>query len=128
MDYNPLYFMWLAEFDNGDCISQFNYDTGKEILWKNINVKRIKKLSWITIPLELSQKIFTMEGIYTHPSIISKIYSVEYENNEMPLIYRRNYIKFSKTKIISRKTKYILGKIKNNKKEIIYELVPWQNL
>ena len=124
MDYNPLYFMWLAEFDNNDCISQFNYDTGKEILWKNINVKRIKKLSWVSIPLELSQKIFTMEGIYTHPSIIPKIYSVEYENDEIPLIYRRNYIKFSKTKIISRKTKYILGKIKNNKKEIIYKLVP----
>jgi len=124
MDYNPLYFIWLAEFDNGEKILQFDIDTGKEILWKDIDIDQIKKLSWTTIPLELSQKIFAMEGIYTHSSILPKKYIVEYENSEKPLIYRRNYIKFSKSAIINRKTIYILGKIKNNKEEIIYKLIP----
>lgn len=118
MDYNPLRFMWIAEFDNGDCISQFNPDTGKETSWKNINIKRIIKLSWVTISSELSEKILLTEGIFTNPSIIPEKYTIEYKNGEKPLIYRRNYIEFSNSVIVDRRTKYILGK----NEEIIYEV------
>jgi len=122
MNYNPLRFIWLAEFNNGDCISQFDPDTGKEIPWKNINTGRIARLSWVTISIELSQKILEAEGIYTYPSIIPEIYTVEYEKKEIPLIYRRNYIEYSKSTGMDRKTIYILGKIKDNKEEIIYKI------
>ena len=122
MNYNPPRFMWLAEFDNGDCISQFDPDTGKENFWKNINVDRITKLSWITITPELSQKILETEGIYTYPNIISEIYSVEYTDDETPLIYRRNYIEYSGSIVVNRRTVYVLGRIKDGKKEIMYEV------
>ena len=122
MDYNPLHFMWMVEFDNGDCISQFNLDTGKEIPWKNINVDRVTKLSWVTITPELSKKILETEGIYTYSSIEPEIYTVEYENDEIPLIYRRNYIEYSKSIMVGRRTIYVLGKIKGGREEIIYEV------
>lgn len=122
MNYNPLRFIWLVEFNNGNCISQFDPDTGKENQWKNINTGRIAKLSWVTISIELSQKILEAEGIYTYPNIIPEVYTVKYEKSEIPLIYRRNYIEYSKSIGINRKTIYVLGKIKDGKEDIIYEI------
>ena len=122
MNYNPLRFMWCVTFDDGLCTPQFDPDTGEEFLWKDIDIDRISKISWVTISPELSQKILRSEGLITHPSILPEIYTVRYEDGDIPLVYRRNFIDYSSSGILGRRTIYVLGKLVDNREEIVYEL------
>lgn len=48
-------FMWLAFYSDGSCLPQFDLDTGKDHLFKEIDQSKVVKFGWFPIPYSLSK-------------------------------------------------------------------------
>lgn len=56
-------FMWIAFYNDGSCLPQFDLETGKNFLFKEINQSKLIKFGWYPIPFKLSE---ILGGNYYH--------------------------------------------------------------
>jgi len=115
----PLVYMWVAHFEDGRILPQFDFEEGFENLYKSAleYPSRIKKLGFYPIPEELAKKIKV--------PVISKPlprYEVIVPKEAKPIILRRNYIKYGLLtgKIKERSIIYILGWKKGDEYSLMY--------
>ena len=52
-----LHLFWIAEYQDGTALSQFDPDTGEEHLFKNVDQAKLKRFGWYAFPLELANKV-----------------------------------------------------------------------
>jgi hypothetical protein len=116
--YAPLRYYWIIECANGDAVAQFDPETGKENLWKDVPKDEMVKASLAEFSTEMSDKIIDGCGVHTIPSVMPDIFSMDLEMDDSLVLFRRNYISYSGAGFKSRRTEYILGK----NDDIVYKL------
>jgi len=110
--------MWIAHFEDGRILPQFDFETGIENLYRAVleYPSRIKKLGFYPIPTDLATKI--------EAPVLSKPlprYEVNIPEGAKPVILRRNYIKYGlRTGIKERSIIYILGWKKGAEYSLMY--------
>lgn len=127
LDYRPLCYMWIAEFEDGTAAAQFDPDTGKENkadpdwlpsaegqppipkaqIWKE---KRIVRFGWYPFSVQLAQKILEAQNIVVIPTN-NPVHVLELKKGDQPVAYRTNSVKLNLGGGVSRgETVYMLGK------------------
>lgn len=94
MSYRPLVFMWIAEYEDGTVFPQFDPSTVKENLFKDIDMKRLKRFGWHNFSPQLAQALFDrgVEVRSTYPPISVVL---DIKKGEELVATRRNTIKYS---------------------------------
>jgi len=98
-----LYFFWIAEYENKEIFSQYDLNTGKENLYKDVNLKRVKKFGWFPFPLDLKSKI--PEAVY-NPALPHYLINISPEDTL--IVKRRGYIEIT-GRVQKQYYEYILG-------------------
>lgn len=57
MGYRPPVFMWIAEYEDGTCLPQFDPGTGEEHLFKEVDLSRLRAFGWYPFTVELAEKL-----------------------------------------------------------------------
>jgi len=116
----PLVYMWIATFEDGRCIPQFDFETGEENLYKAVKEypSRLKKVGFYPIPPELAGKVKTAQAI----SKPLPRYEVVIPKGAEPVILRRNIIKYGlfTGKIRERSIIYVLGWKRGNEYSLMF--------
>jgi len=116
----PLVYMWVATFEDGRCLPQFDFETGKENLYRAVKEypSKLKKLGFYPIPPELAGKVKTAQAI----SKPLPRYEVVIPKGAEPVILRRNIIKYGlfTGKIKERSIIYLLGWKKDGKYSLMF--------
>lgn len=122
LGYNPLRYFWIAEYDDGMALPQFDPETGLENLadpdWLPIRTsmyaavdntmiplgirkprpaffakKRLARFGWYPFPLGLAIKIYKATGRIVVPSN-NPVYKVELKDGDKLVAYRHNMIHY----------------------------------
>lgn len=78
-----LHLFWIAEYDDGTALPQFDPDTGEENLFSEVDQSRLVRFGWYSFPLELAKKI---DGAVVNPLLDS--YVVEIPNGKKLIALR----------------------------------------
>lgn len=57
LHYNPPVYFWIAEYNDGQALPQFDVESGKENLFKDIDQSKLKRFGWYPFTLEFAEKI-----------------------------------------------------------------------
>ena len=98
-----LKYFWIAEYNDGLALPQFDFDTGIENLFKEINQSKLIRFGLYTFSFVLSEKVSC-----STPSLISLKYVINLTKNDKLFFCRRNYIEI-KGKTEYRYIEYLLG-------------------
>jgi hypothetical protein len=110
LNYRPLIFFWIAEFQDGKALPQFDPKTGEENKFSLVDLPLVRQFGWYPFTPELSRKIYNKTGILTIPSD-NPVYTVTLKKGDKLIAKRENIIKFNmKNEVTSRQTVYLLGK------------------
>jgi hypothetical protein len=86
--------MWIAEYGDGEVLPQFDPKTGKENLFKDIDIKRLKRFGWHNFGPEMAGRLnvqgFNVRSTYPPISVVLDI-----REGEELVAVRRNAIKYS---------------------------------
>jgi len=93
----------MVEYDGGEFFPQFDFKTGKENLYKDVKLDKIKKIGWYPFTVELKSKV--PEAIY-NPFL--PYYEVNVYKEDKLIIRRRGFIEITGKKQ-RHYFKYILG-------------------
>jgi len=52
-----LHLFWIAEYQDGTALPQFDPDTGDEHLFSEVDHARLKRFGWYSFPYEMTEKI-----------------------------------------------------------------------
>ena len=52
-----LHLFWIAEYQDGTALPQFDPDTGEEHLFKEVDQSKLKHFGWYAFPPKLAQKV-----------------------------------------------------------------------
>ena len=109
-NYRPLVYFWIAEYNNGTALPQFDPQTGKENKFSEINHKKLKHFGWHPFTKELAQRILKNEKMTVIPSR-NPSYTVTLEKGDKLVAHRTNTIKLNtrKNEANYRETVYVLG-------------------
>ena len=91
----PLVFFWIAEYNDNTALPQFDPDTCKENLFKDIDQSRLKAFGWYPFPKEFAEKLRS-KGV----NAVSKplnFYRIELKEGWRLIAFRRNAIKYGLT-------------------------------
>lgn len=84
-------FFWIAFYKDGSILPQYDFQTGKQNLFKEIDQSKLDKFGWFPIPKDLAKKI-------GDPRIVSKdnlpYYVLKLRENQRLIALRREYQKF----------------------------------
>jgi len=110
LGYRPLVFFWIAEYADGTALAQFDPETGKENLFKNVDLTRVKRFGWYPFNEDLAEKIFEAEGLIVVPSAF-KHCVVELEAGDKLVAKRENVLRYfvDSGEVASREVVYVLG-------------------
>ncbi|HEY4674475.1 MAG TPA: hypothetical protein VIH48_00300 [Candidatus Bathyarchaeia archaeon] len=111
LPYRPLVFFWIAEYEDGKAVAQFDPDTGEEKTFALVQEDRLIAFGWYPFKPELSGRITKKSGLVTiatnNPS-----YRVKLEKGDKLIAKRENVVRLNiKGEVVSRETAYILGKV-----------------
>lgn len=111
LNYRPLVFFWIAEYENGTALPQFNPNTGEENKFSLVDLPHVKRFGWYPFTHELSAKILKKTSTVTIPTD-NPSYVVNLRKGDKLIAKRENTIKLNmKGGVINRKTVYVLGKV-----------------
>ena len=110
LGYRPLVYFWIAEYNDGTALSQFDPETGKENLFKNIDQSRLKRFGWYPFNLDLAEKIYEAYSLIVVPSSLP-FHVVELKPNDRLVAKRENTLRYvlANGQVESREIVYILG-------------------
>ena len=97
-----LHFFWMAEYENKETFSQYDND-GKENLYKDVDLKRVKKFGWFPFPADLKSKV--PESIF-NPTL--PYYLINIRPEDTLIVKRRGYIEIT-GRVQKQYYEYILG-------------------
>lgn len=122
LPYHPLVFFWIAEYEDGKALPQFDPETGEENKFTLTDKGKLKKFGWHPFTPELSHKIIERSGLITIPTN-NPHYVISLEKGDKLIAKRENIIKFRmKSGVINRETIYVLGKITKHGEKIVYRI------
>jgi len=98
-----LKYFWIAEYKDGTALPQFDLETGKENLFKDIDQSKIVRFGLYPFTLELSKKIDCGDLNPFLPKFV-----INLSKEDKLFFVRRNYIKIQGTKE-NRYIEYLLG-------------------
>lgn len=98
-----LKYFWVAEYNDGTALPQFDPDTGDEYKFDKIDQSNLVKFGLYPFPAELSQKVNN-----SSTNIFLPKFTVNLENDDKLLFRRRNYI-VKRGRVEHRYTEYLLG-------------------
>ena len=52
-----LHLFWIAEYEDGQALPQFDPDTGEEHLFKDVDHSKLKRFGWYAFPRKLANKV-----------------------------------------------------------------------
>lgn len=106
-----LKYFWIAFYDDGTALAQFDPETGDENLWRDVQQGKLLRVAWAEFSKEMRRKVGVLAISKLHP----KMYSIELEEKgDKILICRRNHISVGGDEEC--RIEYILGL---NGKEVI---------
>jgi len=110
LGYRPLIYFWVAEYTDGTALSQFDPETGRENLFKHVDLARVKRFGWYPFTEELAEKIFEAEGLIVVPSAF-KSYVVDLEVGDRLVVKRENVLRYfaGSGGVAGREIVYVLG-------------------
>ena len=110
LGYRPLVFFWVAEYTDGTALSQFDPETGKENLFKCVDLARVKRFGWYPFTEELAEKVFEVEGLIVVPSAF-KPYVVDLNGGDKLIVKRENVLRYfmDSGEVAGREIVYVLG-------------------
>lgn len=68
-----LYLFWIAEYQDGTALPQFDPDTGEENLFSEVDQSRLVRFGWYSFPPELAKKV---DGAVANPLLDSYVVEV----------------------------------------------------
>lgn len=89
LGYRPLVYMWVAEYDNGEALPQFDPETGKENRFAEIDQSRLCRFGWYPFSVAMVSKMSVMAIPTRNP-----IHTVELKEGDKLFAVRRNHIEF----------------------------------
>lgn len=109
LGYRPLVFMWIAEYIDGTALPQFDPETGKENLFKDVDHSKLKHFGWYPFTPELAQKVYG-NGILVTPKWVLP-FIIELKKGQKLIAHRTNTIKLHMRsgEIEHGETVYVLG-------------------
>jgi len=96
-------FFWIAEYDNGKILPQFDFKTGKENLFKILKLDKIIKFGLYPFTKELKSKV--PEAIFNP---ILPHYIINLEPEDKLIFRRRGYVQIS-NRTQKQYKEYIIG-------------------
>jgi len=84
-----LVFMWVAFYDNGQCLPQYDLESGKQNLFKDIDQSKLVKFGWFPFSVELAQKVSCAVVRSNLPYFILKLHA-----NQRLIALRREFQHF----------------------------------
>jgi len=92
VEYNPkLVFFWIAEYNNGFCLCQFDPITGVENKFSDIDQSRLKAFGWYPFPPDFADKLRKIG--YNVESRPLNYYKIVLAPGWRLIAFRRNTIK-----------------------------------
>jgi hypothetical protein len=98
-----LTFFWIAEYNDGTALPQFDLETGEENLFKVIDQSKLIRFGLYPFTLELSKKVKCSNLNPLLPKFI-----INFKTEDKLFFRRRNYIKMQGS-IENRNVEYLLG-------------------
>ncbi len=92
LGYRPLVYFWIAEYNDGSALPQFDPETGRENRFSEVNQQELKRFGWYPFNSELAKKICDAEGTIV-VSTCSKSYMIEIQDGQKVVAYRRCSVK-----------------------------------
>ena len=110
LGYRPLVYFWIAEYNNGSALPQFDPETGKENKFSEVDHQKLKRFGWHPFSLKLAQQILQGENTIVIPTR-NPSYTVAVERGERLVAYRTNTVKLQMRKggVDRGETVYVLG-------------------
>ena len=110
LGYRPLVYFWVAEYTDGTGLAQFDPETGKENLFKHVDLKRVKRFGWYPFSEELTRKVFEAEGLIVVPSNL-KPYVISLNDGDRLVVKRENVLRYfvDSGGVANREIVYVLG-------------------
>jgi len=110
LNYRPLVYMWIAEYEGGKALPQFDPHTGEENKFSDVTQNKLVRFGWFPFTFSLAEKIHQKTGLVVIPSN-NPPHIIKLKKNSKLIAKRENTIKFNpKTGGISREeTTYLLG-------------------
>jgi len=110
-EYRPPVYFWIAEFEDGKAIAQFDPDTGKENLFRVVeeNQDKLVAFGWHPFTDKLSFQVLQATGIITAP-LPNPSFRIELKKGDKLIAWRRNFVRINVSgRVLGRETYYILG-------------------
>lgn len=111
LNYNPLRYFWLIEYEDGKAYPQFDPNTGKPNLFKFVDAKRIRRAGWYPFSEAFADKVSKVNGQIVIATE-NPIHTVELKDGEELVMFRRNLIRWQNPRspyVTERETFYLLG-------------------
>jgi hypothetical protein len=108
--YRPLVYFWIAEYNDGTALPQFDPETGLDNKFSEVQHDKLVRFGWYPFSFGLSQKIFAAEGIVVIPTF-NKSHKIEIERGQKVVACRANQIdlRACNGKVERKATVYVLG-------------------
>jgi DNA-directed RNA polymerase subunit M/transcription elongation factor TFIIS len=92
-DFNPLVYFWIAFYNDGSCLPQFDFETGKTNDFKDVDQYKLVKFGLFPFPKDLSEKANKNSGFEISKVCNNLPYFLQILQRPRRLIYtRRNFI------------------------------------
>lgn len=98
-----LKYFWIAEYNDKTALPQFDPETGKENLFKDIDQSKLVRFGWYPFPEELTKKV---TGSISNPFLPK--YVINLNKDDILIARRRTYIQLRGHQE-SRYIDYLLG-------------------
>jgi hypothetical protein len=110
LGYRPLVYFWIAEYDDGSALPQFDPETGRENRFSEVDQLKLRRFGWHPFSLKLAQKILKTEETVVVPTR-NPSYTVSVEKDDRLVAYRTNTVRLQMRKegVDHEETVYVLG-------------------
>lgn len=110
LGYRPPVYFWIAEYNDGSALPQFDPKTGRENKFSEVDHQKLKRFGWYPFSLNLAQKVRKTEKTVVVPTR-NPSYTVSVEKDDMLVAYRTNTVKLQMRKggVDRGETVYVLG-------------------
>jgi hypothetical protein len=110
LGYRPLVYFWIAEYNDGSALPQFDPETGRENKFSDVDQQKLKRFGWHPFTPELAKKIEESEKIVV-VSTRNPPYAITLEKGVRLIAHRTNKIKLQPRRdgVNRRETFYVLG-------------------
>jgi hypothetical protein len=110
LGYRPLVYFWIAEYDDGSALPQFDPETGRENRFSEIDHRKLRRFGWHPFSPKLAQKILEAEKTAVVPTA-NLSYTVSLKGEDKLVAHRTNTVKLQIREggIDNGETVYVLG-------------------